>query len=251
MLSLAASAALSAACSRGQADEPRREPETAAALVARADALYSERASVEKARQAVAVLRRARMLDYNSYEAIWKLSKYDYYVGAHEREERLKLEAFREGIAAGEAAVKLAPDRPEGHFWLGANLGGRAKAQGPLYALSSVPDIRREMEAVIKLDEDFQAGSAYLALGQLDLELPEVLGGDAGRAVEMLERGLRFGPDNALLRLRLAQAYYETKRPADARAQAEAVLKMRPHPDYRAEYEEAAEGARKLLARLD
>jgi Tetratricopeptide repeat len=251
-LALAALAALAAASCGGHraADEPPREPASSAELVAQADALYAERASIEKARQAVAILRRARMLDYSNFDAIWKLSKYDYYVGAHEQDEQLQLEAFREGIAAGEAAVKLAPGRPEGHFWLGANLGGRAKAQGPLYALSSAPDIRREMETVIKIDESFQAGSAYLALGQMDLELPEALGGDAGRAVSELEHGLGVGPDNALLRLRLAQAYYEVKRPADARAQAAAILKMKPSPDYRPEYEEAAEGARQLLKRL-
>jgi hypothetical protein len=252
LLSLAALAAVSqSSCARPQTNEAPRESASAAELVSQADGLYAERASIEKARQAVAVLRRARMADYGNYEAIWKLSKYDYYLGSHEADEPRKLEAFREGIAAGEQAVKLAPDKPEGHFWLGANLGGRAKAQGPLYALSSVADIRREMEAVIKLDESFQAGSAYLALGQLDLQLPDMMGGDSGRAVEELERGLKVGQDNALLRLELARAYYEVKRRADARAQAEAIIKMKPPPGYQVEYEEAAEGARQLLAKLN
>lgn len=252
LLSLAALAAVSqSSCARTQSNEAPRESASAAEFVSQADGLYAERATIEKARQAVAVLRRARMADYGNYEAIWKLSKYDYYLGGHDTDEPRKLEAFREGIAAGEQAVKLAPDKPEGHFWLGANLGGRAKVQGPLYALSSVADIRREMEAVIKLDESFQAGSAYLALGQLDLELPDMMGGDSGRAVEELERGLKFGQDNALLRLELARAYYEVKRRADARAQAEAIIKMKPPPGYQTEYEEAAEGARQLLTKLN
>jgi tetratricopeptide (TPR) repeat protein len=251
LLSLAALAAASASCARTPPPEAPRETESAASLVAQADALYAGRGSLEKAREAVAVLRRARMADYGDYEAIWKLSEYDYYLGVHEDDEQRRLEAFREGIAAGEQAVKLAPDKPEGHFWLGANIGGRAKAQGPLYALSSVPDIRREMETVIRLDEGFQAGSAYLALGQLDLELPEVMGGDSKRAVDELERGLKVGQDNALLRLELAKAYYEVKRPSDARAQATAILKMKPPPGYEPEYQEAAEGARQLLSKLD
>jgi tetratricopeptide (TPR) repeat protein len=252
LLSLAALAAVTSSCSRTQPVEPARESATnAAELVKQADGLYAERASIEKARQAVAVLRRARQADYGNYEAIWKLSKYDYYLGGHEHDEQKKLEAFREGIAAGEQAVKLAPDKPEGHFWLGANIGGRAKVQGPLYALSSVPDIRREMEAVIKLDEGFQGGSAYLALGQLDLELPDVLGGDPERAVAELERGLKVGENNALLRLQLARAYYTVGRHTDAREQANAVLKMKPPPDYQTEYEEAADGARQLLAKLN
>jgi tetratricopeptide (TPR) repeat protein len=251
LVSLAALAAVSYGCARTQPSEPQSDTASAAELVKQADGLYAERASVEKARQAVAVLRRARITDYENYEAIWKLSKYNYYLGGHESDEARKLDAFREGIAAGEAAVRLAPDKPEGHFWLGANLGGRAKVQGPLYALSSVPDIRREMETVIKLDEGFQGGSAYLALGQIDLDLPDVMGGDPERAAAELERGLKFGENNALLRYHLARAYYQLGRHADARAQADAVLKMKPPPDYKTEYEEAAEGARQLLSKLN
>lgn len=251
LLTLAGVAALSASC--GRAEVKQEDASTSVAvggLIAEADKEYAQRGSIEHARQAAAILRRARVSDYNSYEAVWKLSRADYFLGMHEQEEQLKLEAFREGIAAGESTVKNWPDRPEGHFWLGANLGGRAKVQGPLYALSSVGDIRREMEAVIKLDEGFQDGCAYLALGQVDLELPEMMGGDRKRAIEELEKGLRFGENNALLRLYLARAYYAVKRHADARAQANAILKMKPNPDYLPEYQEAAEGARKLLEKL-
>lgn len=252
LLSLAALAAASYGCARTQpSSEPKPDAAASAGLVRQADGLYAERDSIEKARQAVALLRQARVADYGNYEAIWKLSKFNYYLGGREDDEQRKLEAFREGIAAGEAAVRLAPDKPEGHFWLGANLGGRAKVQGPLYALSSVTDIRREMETVIKLDEGFQSGSAYLALGEIDLDLPDVLGGDPERAVAELERGLKFGENNALLRYQLARAYYQVGRHADARKQADAILKMKPPPGYKPEYEEAAEGARRLLSKLN
>jgi hypothetical protein len=243
---------LSASCARRQSSESApADSQPVADLSAQAEALYAQRSSLDKARGAAAVLRRARMADYGNYEVVWKLSRADYYLGEHEASDDAKLEAYREGIAAGEAAVKLAPDKPEGHFWYGANLGGRAEAQGPLYALSSVPDIRREMEAVIKLDEGYEDGSAYMALGQIDLELPEVMGGDHKRAIEELEKGLKVsGGDNSMLRLRLAEAYYESKRPADARAQAEAILKMKPDPDYEAEHQEAVDSARQLLKKI-
>jgi tetratricopeptide (TPR) repeat protein len=143
--------------------------------------------------------------------------------------------------------VRNGPNRPEGHFWLGANLGGRARLQGPLYALASVPDIRREMEEVIRVDEGFQAGSAYLALGQIDLELPEIMGGNRERAVETLEKGLQFGENNAMLRLRLAEAYLDVKRTEDARKQLNAIFKLKPSPDYLPEYKQAEAAARTLL----
>jgi predicted Zn-dependent protease len=251
LLSLAASACLAASCSRGQVkSEGPTEAAPTQELIAQAEKYYAARDKIENAREAVAVMRRARMSDYGNYEAVWKLSKFDYYLGAHESDDKAKLDAFREGIAAGEAAVKLAPDKPDGHFWYAANLGARDEVQGPLYALPDIPQIRREMELVIKLDESYEGGSAYLALGQIDLELPELMGGDRRRAIEELEKGVKVADDNALLRLRLAEAYYEQKRPADARAQAQAILKMKPDPDYKPEYEEAADGARQLLKKL-
>src|SRR5437868_10019655 len=251
LLSVAVCTCVAASCSRGQvAEDKPAETVPVQELVAQADRYYAARDKIENAREAVAVMRRARMSDYGNYEVVWKLSKYNYYLGVHESDDKSKLDAFREGIAAGQAAVRLAPDKPEGHFWLGANLGARGEAQGPIYALPDIPQIRNEMETVIKLDEGYEGGSAYLALGQIDLELPELMGGDRKRAVEELEKGVKVADDNALLRLRLAEAYYETKRHADARAQAEAVLKMKPDPDYKPEYDQAAEGARQLLRKL-
>ena len=177
--------ALSCASCTRPAEPPAAPPPgpTAPELIAQAEALYAQRDSLERVREAVSLMRRARAADNQSYEAAWKLSKFSYYLGEYGEDERVRTEAFREGITAGEAAVGLDPNKPDGHFWLGANLGGRARLQGPIYALSSVPDIRREMEAVVRLDEGFQGGSAYMALGQIELELG-MLGGDPKRAVE-------------------------------------------------------------------
>ncbi|MGB8510551.1 MAG: TRAP transporter TatT component family protein [Pyrinomonadaceae bacterium] len=219
-------------------------------LLAQADQLYAGRESFDRAREAVAVLRRARTIDYSNYETEWKLAKFNYYLGTYGTDEAARSEAFRDGAAAGEAAVKIEPNKPEGHFWLGANYGGRAQLEGALTGLSSVEDIRREMETVIKLDEGFQAGSAYMALGQLDLELPSMLGGDSKRAVEELEKGLRFGDQNMLLRLHLAEAYLSTRQREKAREQLNFVLKMKPDPDYLPEQQAALTKARQLLEKL-
>ena len=219
---------------------------TAPELIAQAEALYAQRDSLERVREAVSLMRRARAADNQNYEAAWKLSKFSYYLGEYGEDERVRTEAFREGITAGEAAVGLDPNKPEGHFWLGANLGGRARLQGPIYALSSVPDIRREMETVVRLDEGFQGGSAYMALGQIELELG-MLGGDPKRAVEYLEKGLQFGETNTMLRLRLAEAYLAVNRDEDARRQLNAILKTTPNPDYAQEHKRAVEEARKIL----
>ena len=86
-----------------------------------------------------------------------------------------------------------------------------------------------------------------MALGQLDLEAPRMMGGDSKRAVEVLEKGLRYGETNALYHLRLAQAYLAVNREEDARRQLTTLLDMKPGPDYLPEYNDAATQARRLL----
>ena len=225
------------------------DAEGAAEKVAEADKLYVQRGDLAKLRQAVALVRQAQVADYGSYEAAWKLAEFDYYLGEHTTDERERDDAFREGIEAGKTAVRLQDGKPEGHFWLGANYGGSAE-YSTLASLASVEDIRRGMETVLKLDEGFQGGSAYMVLGQLYLQAPRILGGNHQKALEYLEKGLRFGNNNALLRLHLAEAYHAVNRDQDARRQIEFLLSMKPDPNYLPEYKEAVEKAKNLREKL-
>ncbi len=219
----------------------------AAELVARADQLWTQRENLDRVREGVVLLRHALTADARNYEVAWRLARLTYYLGVHASDEKERDTAFREGIAAGEVATKLVPGKPDGHFWLGANLGGRTELQGTIGSFAAVEDIRREMEAVIKIEESYQAGSAYMALGQVDMEVPRMLGGDRDRAVEYLEKGLSFGDKNALLRVHLAEAYLAVKRKDDARKQLNAIINMTPDPAYLPEYREALAKAHLLL----
>jgi tetratricopeptide (TPR) repeat protein len=218
-------------------------------LLAQADQEYAQRQDLTHVRKAVALLRQARTVDYGNYEIAWKLARANYYVAAHTDDDTERDAAFREGIESGKMAVQLQENKPEGHFWLGANYGGDAE-HSTLAGLANVEDIRGEMERVLQIDEGYEAGSAYLGLGQLYLRAPRVFGGDTQKAIDYLEKGLKVGSDNALLRVNLAQAYHQAKRDADARKQIDFILKMNPDPDHRAEYDEAVMNAKKLEENL-
>lgn len=225
------------------------DAKAAAEKITEGDKLYAQRSDLGQLRQAVALLRQARLEDYGSFDAAWKLARADYYLGDHTSDERERDNAFREGEEAGEAAIKLQDGKPEGHFWLGANYGGSAR-HSTLASLSTVTDIQKEMDTVLKLDEGFQAGSAYLALGQLYLQAPRMLGGDHQKAIDYLEKGLKFGKDNALLRLRLAEAYHSVNRDQDALKQIDYLLSMKVDPLYEAEHKDAVAQAQKLRGEL-
>jgi TRAP transporter T-component len=242
----------SVSCSKLVAETPKTDggdPKAATEKLAEAAPLYAQREDLGKARQAVALLREAQLADYGSYEANWRLAQADYYLGDHTPNERERDTAFREGQEAAKSAIRLQSGKPEGHFWLGANYGGSAQ-YNTLANLSSVTDIRTEMEAVLKIDEGFQFGSAYLGLGQLYLQAPRMLGGDHQKALGYLEKGLPFGPDNAVLRLRLAEAYHLLNRDQDARKQIDYMTTMKLNPAFEAEYRQAIEKAKKLASEL-
>ena len=201
-------------------------------------------------RRGIVSLRQALTKDPGSYDAAWKLSKFNYYLATHSDDSKERDTAFRDGIAAGKAAVQLQNEKPDGHFWLGANYGGAAE-HSTIQGLATVNDIRTEMETVLHLDEGYQNGSAYMVLGLVDLNAPGIAGGDPQRAVTEMEKGLRFGEPNAFLHLHLAEAYKKVGRNDDARRELKKILSMPPDPNYLPEYKEASGAAQKLLDQID
>jgi tetratricopeptide (TPR) repeat protein len=228
-------------------DHPAGRPSTEA--IAEAEQLYAGRADLVKVRQGIIALRQAQAEDQANYELAWRLAKFNYFLGRHSPDSAEPDKAFHDGIEAGKLAVKLQDGKPDGHFWLGANYGGNAQIS-VFAGLSEFDNIKQEMETVIKLDEGYQTGSAYVGLGQLYLEAPGVLGGDTQKAIEYLEKGLRVGPNNALLRSNLAAAYVEAHRNEDARKQIDALLAMKAMPGYEPEYNDAVAQVRKLREKI-
>ena len=231
-------------------ESPVADNKSAAEDIASADQLYGKREDLMQLRRGIVSLRQALTKDPGNYEAAWKLSKYNYYLAMHTDNSKERDDAFQAGIDAGKTAVQLQNEKPDGHFWLGANYGGAAE-HSTIQGLSTVNDIRNEMETVLRLDEGYQNGSAYMVLGLVDLNAPGIVGGDPKKAVEEMEKGLRFGEPNAFLHLHLAEAYAKVGRNDDARKELKKILSMTPDPNYLPEYKEATTAAQKLLDQID
>jgi tetratricopeptide (TPR) repeat protein len=210
--------------------------------------MYVQREDLARLQQGIVFLRQAAVADPNSYEAAWRLAKFNYYLATH-IDSSARDQKLREGIAAGRTAVQLQADKPEGHFWLGANYGASLESE-TITGLANLEDVRKEMETVLRINEGYQDGSAYMVLGLLDLKAPKIVGGDPQKAVTEMEHGLRFGGKNAFLRLHLAEAYQAVGRTADARQQLNAILSMTPDPSYVPELSEAQLQARQLLDKI-
>ena len=176
--------------------------------VADADALFSYGEDTARDLQALATLTRVLVTDAHNYQVLWRAARAYYQVG-DDASTSEKQRYFERGIDMGQRAVAQQPASVEGHFWLAANYGGLSEIQGIWQAFQMVKKVRTEMETALRLQPDYEDGSAYRALGEIARQLPGVLGGSLKRAIAYFEQGLRVAPQNMGLKLALAKAYLE------------------------------------------
>ncbi len=217
-----------------------------AANIAKADELFRRRDDVSNLREAVKLLAQVRNLDRRNYEVEWKYAKYNYFLGKMTTVEDESAKVLDDGAEAGRIASRIAPDKPDGYFWYGANLGEQARRAPLTKGLMSVGDIQTAMNKVIEIQPDYQGASAYDILAQIEL-VRGLAGGDPKKAVEYLEKAIKISGDNSYLRLHLAEAYLADNRKPEAKKQLEFILNMKPNPDFLPEYKETTEKAQKLL----
>lgn len=192
-----------------------------------ADRLFTDGENLQRDKQALAVIERALVIDGTNYQWLWRAARCYYEVGDNVGKGE-KLAYFQKGIDAGQRAIAREPNAVEGHFWLAANYGGYSEEKGVFSALTTVKKIRAEMEAVLRLNDRYHDGGAYLALGEMDRQLPRLAGGNLQRAIARLEQGLRVAPNNLEIKLALAQAYEEAGRRDEARRHAQEITGRPP-----------------------
>jgi len=105
------------------------------------------------------------------------------------------------------------------------------------------------METALHLQASYEDGGAYLALGELDRQLPRLFGGSVKRTIAYLEQGLRVAPQNMALRLALAEAYLDTGRRDDGHRQLLEILHMPVLPARARANRATQEKARQLLSK--
>ena len=213
------------------------------------DALYAQRDDLASARKAADIWADRLKTNPKDYEAAWKLARARYWLGGHAAatERKALLEA---GIAAGRAAVAIEPTKPEGHFWIAANMGQLAEEHGLRQGLKYRGDIKDELLTVLKLDPAFQQGSADRALGRWYYKVPGLFGGSKTKSEEHLRKSLTYNPESTASHFFLAETLIEQDRKADARAELQRVLDAPLDPDWTPEDREFKAKAKELLKTL-
>lgn len=194
------------------------------------DELYRQRENVSAARQARDIWadRLARAKDFDT---AWKLARACYWLGTHlpERERREALDA---GVAAGRTAATISAERPEGHFWMAANMGALAESFGLMQGLRYRGQIKAALERVLAIDRGWQQGSADRALGRWYFKVPGLFGGSRRKAEEHLRQSLQYNSQSTASLVFLAEVLIAERRRAEARAMLERALTAAPDPDW-------------------
>jgi len=212
-----------------------------------ADRLYANRVDLPSAKRAVALWTAALHRDPANYEATWKISRADYWLGRHVAEND-RPAVLEDGVARGRAAAALAPDRPEGHFWMAANMGAAAELSTNA-GLRYRKAIKEELETVLRIDPGFLRGSADRALGRWYYKVPRLFGGNKKRAEQHLRASLQYDPHSTSSHFFLAELLLDAGRREEARAEAQRVLDAPADPEWEPENQEFKTQARAFLAR--
>src|SRR5215510_7782294 len=211
-----------------------------------ADNLFTFGDDAGRDKQSMGVIERALAANGNDYQWMWRAARVYYFVGDVAAKSE-KVSYFEKGINAGQRAVAAQPNGVEGHFWLGVNYGGYSDQKGVFKALATVGKIRAEMETVLKLNDHYQEGGAYLALGEMDRQLPRIIGGNLNRAIQRLEQGMSVAPQNLEMKLALGQAYEEKGRKEDARRMYQEIIQKQSPTKAESHVQEKA---KRLIAKL-
>ncbi|MEP7274095.1 MAG: TRAP transporter TatT component family protein [Acidobacteriota bacterium] len=216
-------------------------------VIQQSDNLFSYGEDPGRDRQALELLGPPLAVEPRNYQLLWRSARACYYI-AEESPVAQKVAYYERGIKTAQAAVALEPNAVEGHFWLGANYGGVGEQKGMLKALSLIGKIRAEMEAVVRLNPGYEDARGYLALGELDRQLPRLIGGSTSRAIAYCEKGLKLAPQNLELKVSLARGYLEVGRREEARRQLHEVIARSVNPARARAERGVQDEARKLFA---
>jgi hypothetical protein len=137
----------------GRTTQPALASSAGAHQAADPDGLYAARADLGKAAEAAAIWRSRIRQNGGDFESSWKLARAVYWLGGRVADAERKA-LLEEGVAAGRAASQLEPQRPEGYFWMAANMGALAESFGMRQGLKYRGPIKEALLKVLALQPE-------------------------------------------------------------------------------------------------
>ena len=214
------------------------------------DMLYRDREVLASATRAAAIWNERLTSNPTDFESAWKLARAQYWLGTNGLPERERKTALETGIAAARKAIAIDAARPDGHFWMAANMGALAESFGLRQGIRYRTPVREALERVLKIDAPYLDGSADRALGRWYYKVPGLFGGDKRKSEAHLRKALSYAPASIISHLFLAETLIALDRPAEARKALEAAIAAPISDAWAPEDRRFKEQAKALLSKL-
>jgi tetratricopeptide (TPR) repeat protein len=214
------------------------------------DALYKDRENLASAKQAAELWAARLSANTRDFESAYKLAQARYWLGTNGLPEPERKPALEAGITAARAAIALNPGRPEGHFWLAANMGALAESYGMRQGIKYRGQIKEALLTTLKLDPAFLDGSADRALGRWYFKVPGMFGGSNRQSEVHLRKSLTYNPNSIISHIFLAETLADLGRKDEARKEAQAAIDAPVDPNWAPEDRRFKETAKRLVRDL-
>lgn len=214
------------------------------------DALYRDRENPASAKKATDIWEARLAVNPKDFESAWKLAQARYWLGTNGLPPPGRKAALEAGIAAARTAIALDAAKPEGHFWLAANMGALAESFGLRQGIKYRGEIREALETTLKLNPAFLDGSADRALGRWYYKVPRLFGGSNKKSEEHLRKALAYNPQSVISHIFLADTLEDLGRKDEARKEYQAALDAPPDPNWTPEDRRFKLQAKQALQRL-
>ena len=214
------------------------------------EALYRDRENLASARKAADIWAARLATDPKDFESAFRLSQARYWLGTNGLPEPERKAALEAGITAARAAIAIDSSRPQGHFWLAANMGALAESFGLRQGIRYRGPIKDALLAVLKIDPAFQQGSADRALGRWYYKVPGLFGGSNKRSEEHLRKSLTYNANSVISHLFLGDTLADMGRKDEATKHYQAAIDAPIDPDWAPEDRRFKELAKLRLAAL-
>ena len=214
------------------------------------DALYRDRENLASARRATEIWESRLKANARDFDSAFRLSQARYWLGTNGLPEQQRKAALEAGIAAARAAIAINAARPEGHFWLAANMGALAESFGLRQGIRYRGQIKDALLTTLKIDPGYLQGSADRALGRWYFKVPGLFGGSNKRSEEHLRKSLTYNPNSVISHLFLGDTLADLGRRDEARKEYQAAIDAPFDPEWTPEDRRFKAQARQLLQRL-
>jgi tetratricopeptide (TPR) repeat protein len=211
------------------------------------DALYRDRENLASAQKATDIWTARLTVNPRDFTSAYRLAQARYWLGTNGLPEPQRKAALEAGISAARTAIAIDATKPEGHFWLAANMGALAESFGLRQGIKYRGQIRDALETALRISPAFMQGSADRALGRWYFKVPGLFGGSNKKSEEHLRKSLAYNANSVISHLFLADTLADMGRRDEARREYQAAIDAPFDPDWTPEDRRFKETAKRAI----